>query len=90
MSTPGFRVALVLERYPEVKMKGEEDPVREAVDNLPDEAASTPRFKDSYLTRGTMVASCDDMATQNWLAEVAASFELPKGLQLRVVSRGEL
>lgn len=96
MSTPGFRVALVLERYPEVKMKGEEDlaRVREAVagavDNLPDESASTPRLKDSYLTRGTMVAVCDDMATQNWLAEVAASFELPKGLRLRVVSREEL
>lgn len=90
----GFRVALVLERYPEVKMKGEEDLVRVreavagAVDNLPDEATSTLRFKDSsYPTR---VVVCNDKATQNWLAEVAASFELPKDLRLRVVSREEL
>lgn len=58
------RVALVPESYPGFKMKGEEDlvMVREAVageiNNLPEEGANTPRFEDTYLSRGTVVAVC--------------------------------
>lgn len=82
VSVPGVRVALVTECHPEVNMKGDEDmvKVREAVagtiDNLPEEAATNSRSKDSLISRGAVVVVCEDEATLNWLLEVTGGLRL--------------
>lgn len=46
------------------------------IDNLPDEAATNSRSKDSLISRGAVVVVCEDEATLNWLLDVIGGLRL--------------
>lgn len=53
-----------------------------AIDDIP-ENGFTPRSNDSYLSRGSIAAVCEDEAKRSWLVETASSFAIWEGLMLK-------